>query len=122
MLCVHGIAPTAEVDEVEQREVVLQLLEGDREAPGDFRGVEDSRAIVAAGGEEVREQCLQHAEALRGHRSGGPLGKRAPRIGPLGACDIRGGAGVGVGERRERRDHGVDELDRLERYGTPVLA
>ena len=69
VLGVDRVAATAEVHEIEQGEVILQLLERDREARRELRGVERRRAFVAAGREEVCEECLQHAEALRGYRA-----------------------------------------------------
>ncbi len=77
-LRVHRVAAAAEVDEVEQRERVLQLLARDREARRQLVGVELGVPAFAAGREQVREQRLQHAEALRRDRPRRDA-RRAPR-------------------------------------------
>ena len=64
-LGVDRVAAAAEVDEVEQRQVLLELLGGDREAVDELVRGDDRLALLAAGGEQVGEQRLQHAEALR---------------------------------------------------------
>ena len=80
-LGVDGVAAAAEVDEVEQREVVLELLGGDREAVRELGSVEVGVAAVTTGGEQVGEQRLQQPEPLRCDRAGWPLGGVRPSIG-----------------------------------------
>ena len=58
----HTVAAAAEVDEVEQREVLIELVERDAEAVGELVRVERRLASVAARCEQVREQRLEHAE------------------------------------------------------------
>ena len=122
VLCIDGVAPSAEVHEIEQREVILKLLEGNREARRNLRCVERRRALVPARGEKVSEQRLQHAEALWGDRAGGPFGQRPARIRPLRARNVGRISVVGLQEHLERSRHRLDELDRLERDRPPVLA
>src|SRR5207237_2020807 len=67
-LRVDGVAAAAEVDEVEQREMILQLLVRDLEALHQVRGRDNRLALLAARGEQVCEQGLEQSEALGSHR------------------------------------------------------
>ncbi len=80
-LGVDGVAAAAEVDEVEEREVLLELLVRNLEALDEVGGRDDGLALVAAGGEQVGEERLEEAEALRRHRPGGPLRDGIHRLG-----------------------------------------
>ena len=100
-LGVDRVAAAAEVDEVEQRERVLQLLARDREPRGEIVGVEAGVAVLAAGGEDVREQRLEHAEALGRDRPDGAVaaigrarrrGARGPATGLSPSCCSRSSA------------------------------
>src|ERR1051325_10461155 len=72
-LGVDRVAAAAEVDEIQQREVLLELLLRDVE-PLDEVGRRDLGVdVVAALVQEVGEQCLQHREPLRVHRGRRPL-------------------------------------------------
>ena len=55
-LGIDGVAPAAEVDEVQQREMLLELLGGDREAVDELLRRDHALALVAARGEQEREQ------------------------------------------------------------------
>src|SRR3954466_1754825 len=68
---VHRVTAAAEVDEVQQLQVLLELLLGNVEAVDDLAGRNDCVMSLATGGEEVSEQRLQNREALRYHRPGG---------------------------------------------------
>ena len=72
-LRVHRVAPAAEVDEVEQRQRVLELLARDREPRREVVGVESCVATLPAGREDVREECLQDAEPLGRDRPDRPV-------------------------------------------------
>ena len=121
-LRVDRVAAAAEVDEVQQREVLLELLGRDREPLDELLRRDRRLALVTAGGEQIREQRLQDAEALRRDRAGGPLGGRVGL-----ALDDLGG-------RRRRRalvrgargaralDDETAQLRRLERDRAAVLA
>ena len=77
---VHGVAAAAEVDEVEKREVILELVERDRDALRELRRVEHRSPLVAAGGEELGEERLEDSEALGCNRPDRALGQRLTRI------------------------------------------
>ena len=64
-LRVDRVAAAAEVDEVQQGEVILELLRRDAEALADLRRRDRRLAVLSAAREQVREQCLEHGEALR---------------------------------------------------------
>ena len=100
-LGVDGVAAAAEVDEVEQRQVLLERLGRDREALDQLARRDHGLALLAARGEQVGEQRLEDAEALRRDRArpgarrrlapvlaalGGRLGRRAL----VRACARRG--------------------------------
>ncbi len=61
---VHGVAAAAEVDEVEQLQVVVELVIGNPEAVDELRGGDHGALGIAAACEQVGQQCLQHREAL----------------------------------------------------------
>src|SRR6185503_14594862 len=122
VLRVHRIAPSAEVHEVQEREVVLELLDRDREPSGDLVGRERRRALVSTRREQMREERLQHAEPLRRDRTDRALGKRLPRVGSLGAGDGRSLAVVIGLEDAKGVVDGLDQLVPLERDRTTVLA
>ena len=65
-LRVDGVAAAAEVDEVEELQVLLELLLRNAEALDEFPGGDDRVATLAARSEQVGEQRLQDGEAL-GH-------------------------------------------------------
>ena len=122
-LGVDRVAAAAEVDEVEQREVLLELLVRDDGKRREQLGRRDHRVLVlAAGGEQVGEQRLEDGEALRHDRAGGPLGDAVGR----GTGDSRGRlrrlALVPVAHAAERRGDLAAQLLRLERDRAPVLA
>ena len=66
---VDGVTATAEVDEVQKLEVLLQLVLGDGEALDDLVSGDDGVVSFAARRQQVREQCLQDRELLRHDRS-----------------------------------------------------
>ncbi len=74
-LGVDGVAAAAEVDEVEQRQVLLERLGRDREPLDQLLRLDHGVALLAAGGEQVGEQRLEDAEALRGDRAGLAVGR-----------------------------------------------
>ena len=80
-LGVDRVAAAAEVDEVEQREMLLQLLSRDVEARRQLVRVQLGVAALAAGGEQIGEERLQDGEALRGdgrRRALGGVGSSRP--------------------------------------------
>ena len=81
-LGIHRVAAAAEVDEVEQREVLLELLGGNREPIDQLLGRDHAFALVAARGQQVGEQRLQDAEALRRDRAGEALADASRRRPP----------------------------------------
>ncbi len=101
VLGVHGVAAAAEIDEVEEREVILELLERDGEPSRDLVRRDRGRALVAARREQVRQQRLQNAESLGRDRAGRSLGERLPRVGALRSCDRGRVAVMRCGQGRE---------------------
>ena len=82
-LGIDRVAAAAEVDEVEEGEVLLELVGRDRgEALEQLRRRDLGVALLAACCEEIREQRLQHGEALGrdgpGRALGGSVAGRAP--------------------------------------------
>jgi len=76
-LRVDRVAAAAEVDEVEERKVLLELLRGDgREALEQLGGWNRRLLVLAAGREQVGEQRLQDRESFgrdgAGRRRAGP--------------------------------------------------
>src|SRR3954451_17972411 len=67
---VDRVTAAAEVDEVEQLEVLLELILGNVEALDELVRRNDGVVPLAASGEEIREQRLQHREAF-GHDGAG---------------------------------------------------
>src|SRR5437773_5552754 len=67
---VDRVAAAAEVDEVQELQVLLELLLRDVEALDDLVRRDDGVVSLAARGEQIREQRLQDGEALRHHRAG----------------------------------------------------
>ena len=121
-LRVDRVTATAEVDEVEQRERVLQLLARDREPRREVVCVEVGFPALAAGGEEMREQRLENTEPLGRDRPDGTL---AAVAGSLDAALSRRRdalALVRVAQPGEPVRDGVEQGLRLERDGAPVLA
>ena len=119
-LGVDGVAAAAEVDEVEQREMLLDRLLGDlREALDEVAGRDDGARLVAAGGEEVREQRLEDAEALRVDGTGRPLrhllGHDRARLGGHG-----GGGGVDRCDAAQAAGDLAAQRVRLERHRAAV--
>jgi len=55
-LGVDGVAPAAEVDEVEERKMLFELLGRNREAIDEVLRGDHALALLAAGGEEVGEE------------------------------------------------------------------
>ncbi len=119
---VHGVAAAAEVDEIEEREVILELLEGNREPRCELAGIDHRGALVTARGQKVCEERLQDAEAFRGDRPQRSLWQRPPRIRPLRSGCRGRRPGVRLGELREPVRDRLHELIGLDRYGTAVLA
>ena len=70
---VDRVTAAAEVDEVQQLEVLFELLCGNVEALDDLGGRDDGLMSFAARGEQVGEECLEHGEAFRHDRTGGAL-------------------------------------------------
>jgi hypothetical protein len=68
---VDRVAASAEVDEVEELEVLLELVLGNVEALDDLPRGDDGVVALAACREQVREERLQDGEALRHHRARG---------------------------------------------------
>ena len=101
--------------------MLLELLARDREPVDELLRGDVRLAVVAAGREEVGEQRLQDAEALRRDRACRALGQR---IGDL-ARDLGGrlGSRAFVGPPRGARalGHEPAQLGRLERDGAAVL-
>src|SRR6266508_5374560 len=119
---VDGVAAAAEVDEIEQLKVLLELLLRNVEAFDDLAGRDHSVALFPAGGEEIGEQSLQDGEALRDDRPGRPFahgvdpGRRRLR------CELRRCAHVALADRAERLGHLPAELVRLDGDRPSVLA
>ena len=65
---VDRVAPAAEVDEVEELQMVVELVRRDVEAVDELLRGNDRPGLVAAAREQVREQSLEDAEALRRER------------------------------------------------------
>ena len=121
-LGVDGVAAAAEVDEVEQREMLLDRLLGDlREPLDEVAGGDDGARLVAARGEEVREQRLEDPEALRVDGAGRPLqdllGLDRTRLGRHG-----GGRGVAAGDAAQAGGDLAAQRVRLERHRAAVEA
>src|SRR6266540_3650784 len=79
-LAIDGVAPSAEVDEVQELEVLLQRLGRDVEALHDVGGGYHRLRVLAAAVEQVCEERLEQAEALGWHRARGPLVDLALRL------------------------------------------
>src|SRR3954451_18964305 len=67
---VDRVTAAAEVDEVEQLEVLLELILGNVEALDELVRRNDCVVPFATGREEIREQCLQNREPF-GHDGAG---------------------------------------------------
>ena len=104
-LGVHRVTAAAEVDEVEQREVLFELLGGNREPVDQVLRRDHALALVAARGQQVGEQRLQDAEPLRSDRAGEALADR------LGDARLRE-AGRGRGRALVRDPGSAGALDR----------
>ena len=120
-LGVDGVAAAAEVDEVQQREVLLERLLGDLREPLDEVARRDGGArLLATGREQVGEERLEHPEPLRVDRarSGAPatlLGRPRLRL-----RRRRRRAGVALDDAAEARRDAPAQLVRLERNGAAV--
>jgi len=90
-LGVHGIATPSEVDEVEQRQVLLELIRRDVESLGQLRCIDHRPLLLSTPGEQMREQRLQDGEALW---------RNGPREALAGAVVIRrsGASGMANGK------------------------
>ena len=118
-LGVDGVAAAAEVDEVEQLQVILELLVGELEARGQLGGVDGGVLVLAAGRQHVGEHGLEHREALR--RDG-----RLPALGRRRAVDelerhrVRPRLALVLGrDALECRGDPLDELGRGEGTARP---
>ena len=89
-LGVDGVAAAAEVDEVEQREVLLERLERDVETLDQLLRRELGLRVLAAAVEQVGEQRLQDGEALGMTGRGRPLDRVLLGLGPLSAASVSG--------------------------------
>ena len=120
-LRVDRVAPAPEVDEVEQREVLLQGLGRDRKALHQLRRGDLRLALLATRSEQVREESLKHAEALRRDGACVPLG----RLLVLG-CDrprhLRRAPLVPLAHAAQARRGCAPELVRPDRRGAAVEA
>ena len=120
---VHRVAAAAEVDEVEEREVLLERLPRNVEAVDELLRVDLGAPVLSAAGEQVGEERLEHREALGCHRprgalDGGRLGLLRHDLGRrLGRCAL-----VPLGDLPKRTGDLLAELLRLERHRAPVLA
>src|SRR6185503_6702008 len=72
-LRVDRVAAAAEVDEVEQREMLLELVRRDVEPLDQVGGVDNRFVALTAAVEKVGEQRLEHGEPLRRHRPRDPF-------------------------------------------------
>ena len=91
---VDRVAATAEVDQVEQVEMLLELGCGEPEALPEVGGRDARRRFVAAARGEKGEQRLEEREALRRDRAGRPVG------------DLLGGGPIGLGDHFDPRSAG----------------
>src|SRR5256885_8978867 len=76
---VLGVTAAAEVDEVEELEVLLELVFRDVEPLYDLARRNDCVGLLAARREQIRKQRLQHREALGHDRARGPLSEEIGR-------------------------------------------
>ncbi len=119
-LGVHRVAAATEVDEVEQLQVILELLVGELEARGQLGRIDSGVLVLTAGGQHVGEHCLEHREALRGHRGLPALGRRRA-VDELQRHRVRPGlALVRGGDALECRCDPLDELGRGDGRGQAV--
>ena len=119
-LGVDRVAAAAEVDEVQELEVLLDRLGRDVEAHADVRGREHRVRVVTAAVEQVREQGLQEPEALRRDGAGRPLVLVDGRLCRLGR-DLRRFLGMALVHQVEVGAHLAPELRGRERHRPPVL-
>ena len=120
-LGVDRVAAAAEVDEVEEREVILQVLVGDAKALDDLRRLDGRLPILAAAREQVREQSLEHCEPLRCYRACRPLAGAVRRRSGRLACQPGRLAGMGRVHGFERARNLAPQLGRIERHRPAVL-
>src|SRR5439155_11856373 len=71
-LGVDRVAAAAEIDEVQQREVLLELVLRDVEAVDELSRVDLGLAPFATGRQQIGEERLQHGEPLGRNWPGGP--------------------------------------------------
>src|SRR5581483_1637326 len=121
-LGVDRVAAAAEVDEVEEREVLLELVGRDGgEALEELVDRNGCLLALAAGGEEGREQRLEDGEALRSDRAGGALRDAVHAAQRRVAGRLGSTALVPVAHAAQGGGHLTAELLRLERDGAAVL-
>src|SRR5205809_1030260 len=120
-LGVDGVAAAAEVDEIQELEVLLERLGRDVESFADLDRGDRRLCFVPAAVEQVRKERLEQAEALRRHGARGSLlGLEAGLLRRRG--DIRELPFVPLLDELEIRAHLPAKLRRGERDGPPVLA
>src|SRR5438105_13556867 len=121
-LGVDRVATAAEVDEVEQRQMLFECLRRDGEALGEIGRRDDRLLLLAAGGEQIREQRLEHPETFGRDRPRRAFG--AAVVPELAYSRRRLGRGAGVGPLRRLGafEHELAELRRVEWDRASVLA
>src|SRR6185312_11952284 len=93
---VHGVTAAAEVHEVEELEVVVELVRRNLEALDELVGRDARRRGIPAACEKECEQRLEDAEALGGDGTGRPFerlgllarGRRPRRLGRLAVVEL----------------------------------
>jgi hypothetical protein len=119
---VDRVAPPAEVDEIQELEMFLQLVLGDGEALDDLVRGNDGLVVLAAGREEVGEEGLQNGEALRDDWARRAL---ACAVVPAWRCsgrELRRCGFVLLADDAERLRNLAAELVRFDRDGAAILA
>ena len=120
-LGVDRVAATAEVHEVEQREMLFECLGRDHEPVDELCCRNHGLRLLAARREEIREERLEQPESLGRHRACGPVGQRLDLVGS-GAGDLRQSAFVAFAHSSQADGHLAAQLVGLDRYGAPVEA
>ncbi len=122
-LRVDRVTAAAEVDEVEQRQVLLELVRGDGGEALEQLGRRDlGLPLLAARREQVGEQRLQDTEPLRRHGTGRALDGAVALHQRRLARGARGFALVPLTHAAQRGPDFLLQLVRLERHGATVLA
>ena len=119
---VHRVAAAAEVDEVEQGEGLLQLLPRNREAGRKLIGIEHRLSALTARGEDLRQQCLQHAKALGRDGPDGTVGLVRRMVDPPLARRSGTVTRVGLSQPAQPLCDGRPELLRRQWDGAAVLS